>query len=207
MHRVGVCLLLAFLLAGCAVPRPLPTTEDPQAAYEARVDQLTPWRDWYLTGRLGVSLGDEGGSGRLDWRQAGDDTELQFRGALGQGAWRLEARPGFARIERGDGAVREAVGVDELVRAETGWQLPVVPLAWWVRGMAWPGGEVPAELSLNEDGTPRALVQAGWRVEFDRYESGPGDRVLPTRLDARRGDVRVKLAVSRWVAPGEKQGG
>lgn len=205
--RASAWLLGALLLGACAAPSPVPEAGDPQRAYAARVDQLSGWRDWSLTGRLGVTLGDDGGSGRLDWRQAGDESELRFRGALGQGAWRLRAEPGFARLERGDGGVREAPGVEALVLEETGWRLPVIPLGWWIRGMAWPGDDGTPLLALNEDGTPRTLEQAGWRVAFDRYERGPGDRLLPTRLDARRGDVRVKLAVSRWGAPGDRDGG
>ncbi len=201
------CLASAALLAACAGPKPAPDEDRAQLAYEARADHLSQWRSWSLTGRLGVTLGDDGGSGRLDWRQAENATELRFRGALGQGAWRLEARPDYARLERADGGSREAAGVEELVLAETGWQLPVTQLVWWVRGMAWPGGDAAPQLALNDDGTPRVLEQAGWRVEFDRYETGPGDRVLPTRLEALRGEVRVKLAISRWAAPGSQGDG
>lgn len=191
-------LLLCLLLAACAAPRPAPEPADADSAYAARAEELGRWQGWSLTGRLGVTQAEDGGSGRLDWTQRQDGLAMRFRGALGQGAWRLTSDPGSARLERADGAVREAADLDALVYAETGWAMPVRALAWWVRGLAWPGGGAPARLELNADGTPKSLEQQGWRVDYERYTAGPDERLLPSRLEARRGDVTIRLAVSRW---------
>ncbi|MEM1411071.1 MAG: lipoprotein insertase outer membrane protein LolB [Pseudomonadota bacterium] len=192
----GVLTLL--LLAGCATrPADRPATA-PETAYEARELRLAQWTEWQLTGRLGLSQGDEGGSGRLDWSQQSDSADLRFRGTLGQGAWHLYAATDGARLELADGQVREADQVEQLVNEATGWSVPVTALGWWVRGVAWPSGTAPTQLDLNDDGTPSRLDQAGWEVRYTRYGQGPGDLVLPTRLEAVRDGLVVKLAISRW---------
>lgn len=192
-------LLCAILLAACAAP-PVREPVDREAAYRDRTAQVGAWDGWSLTGRLGISMGDEGGSGRLEWRREGERSDLRFRGTLGQGAWRLTAEPGAALLEQADGTVRSADDVDVLVREATGWRVPVDGLAWWVRGLAWPDAETAAERILNADGTPSRLNQAGWTIEYSRWGEGPSGLPMPLRLEAVRGDLTVKLAISRWTA-------
>lgn len=186
------------MLAACASPAPRPAPGDAELAYDSRAAQLDDWPAWSLTGRLGITSVDEGGSGRLDWRQEGPAAELSFRGTLGQGAWRLTAAPEGARLELANGEVRVAARVEDLVREATGWSVPVVALGWWVRGLAWPDGDAPTSRSLNDDGTPNTLSQAGWDVSFTRYASGPDEIAMPSRLKAEKDGLVLKLAINRW---------
>lgn len=197
MIRWAPLLLAATLLGACAAPAPMTSTGEREAAYAERSEQLASWERWGLTGRLGVDGGEEGGSGRLDWNDSGEASSLQFRGALGQGAWRLDISPGITRLERSDGSIAEAADVDRLVWEETGWTLPVTALEWWVRGLAAPDRQAPERMELNPDGTIALLEQAGWRITFERYMDW-ADQSLPSRLEAVRDQLTVKLAVSRW---------
>ncbi len=161
--------LLVLLLAGCAAPQPrTPDLTAPDAAYRERAALLGSLSDWSFTGRLGLRQGDEGGSGRLDWMQRSATSELRFRGALGAGAWRLQAGPREARLILADGTERVGVDVVALVHETTGWRLPVDALAWWVRGLTAPQ-EIPAQaLELSDDGLPQSFQQAGWRLSRRR---------------------------------------
>jgi outer membrane lipoprotein LolB len=192
-------LLCLVLLSACATRPPESGVADRERLHEDRAARLLAWPGWSLTGRLGIQRGDEGGSGRLDWIVRGDRSRLDFRGTLGQGAWRLEVSPEVARLELKDGTVREARRVEDLVFDQTGWEAPVTALGWWVRGLAWPGGPAPARRELNPDGTLATLEQAGWRVDWTRYTTGADGQLLPSRLQLTRSDVSIKLAVSRWA--------
>jgi len=207
LRRTALLLPLVLLVAACAAPAPRSVPVDERrAAYDERADTLAAWDRWTLTGRLGVDAGEDGGSGRLDWDNEGAQRSLRFRGALGQGAWRLDIAPGDVRLQRANGSVTRATSVEELVLRETGWRLPVESLAWWVRGLATPDGPAPELLELNLDGTPALLDQRGWRVAYTRYENRQGVQ-LPTRLEAVRDEVRVKLAISRWRGETPPEGG
>lgn len=197
--------LFALLLVGCAAP-PLRDTADPASAYRDRAATVGAWDDWSLTARLGIRAGDDGGSGRLDWAQDASRSDLRFRGTLGQGSWRLVAEPGAARLEQADGSVRRSIDVEALVREATGWSVPVTALGWWVRGLAWPGADATGDRALNDDGTLRRLVQSGWTIEYERWGAGPSGQAMPTRLEAVRDDLSVKLAISRWSAEGAADG-
>lgn len=151
--------------------------------------------NWALDGKLAVSNDDDGGSGNLQWRNEPGLSELDFRGALGRGAWQLEIRPDQAILNLANGETWQAPDVSILVRDHVGWEVPVNSLAWWVRGLAAPG---PVdERQLDPDGRITLLSQEGWDVEYKKYKEFSG-MVMPTRLDARNGDQRVKFIMREW---------
>jgi len=191
---LGSCVVVC--LAACA-PTQKRTVEtgDLEQVYQARADYLQTIRHWSVEGRLAISDSNEGGSGRLFWEHGPDASQISFRGALGQGAWQLDARPDAARLEIADGRVYHAATVDELVRAQVGWRVPVDALAWWIRGLAMPPGA--EQKQLDDQGRPIFLQQLGWSIEFGKYLQHAG-AWLPSRLTARRDGYSVKLAVRAW---------
>jgi outer membrane lipoprotein LolB len=169
---------------------------DSDISYQDRAEKLALIRDWSLVGRISLADGKDGGSGRLQWVARDGLTELDFHGAMGRGAWNLQIEPTRAVLREANGSVQSAVAVDDLIQQRMGWPIPVDALQWWVRGLAAPG-EID-ELLLDSTGVPVKLAQFGWNVDFKRFDSDSG-LSLPTRLDARRDNYRVKLAVSTWL--------
>ena len=190
-------LVILSACSGVAVKEP---PGDRQAAYQARAETLTSIPDWGFTGKLSLDDGEEGGSGRLQWSVEQDNSVLEFHGAMGRGAWRLETGPGGAILSEANGHVQKADHVNELIQERIGWPVPVDALQWWVRGLAAPGE--PDVEELDENGLLVRLEQFDWSVEFNRYDSKTG-LALPARLEATRGSYRVKLAIGRWqMSPG-----
>ena len=202
--RTAVVLLLPALgialLPACAVTPPADAEQSArQPLYEQRAARLSLLENWALVGRLAVSDDEDGGSGKLSWRQQPGGSRMDFHGALGRGAWRLLSDTAGAELEFADGRRYRADSVDALVHGQIGWHVPVDKLAWWVRGLAAPG--VYAERLLDEEGRLSQLDQAGWSIEFGRYEAVAGE-ALPLRMTARQQDRTVKLAIRTWELPG-----
>ena len=192
-----------FLLSACSSTRTLPEDQAQRVSlYQSKIERLSPYRDWELEGRLAVANEKDGGSGMFRWRENGQESHMDFHGALGRGAWVLEAGPGEAEIRLADGTVRTAGTVTELVRREVGWKIPVDSLSWWVRGLEAPGKT--GKKLLDEEGNLTELKQNGWTIAFDRYRAFGGVS-LPVRLTARQADWKIKLAIRNWSLgdPGE----
>ena len=166
-----------------------------KAAYLSRAEKIAAIPEWRLVGRISLDDGDRGGSGRLQWEVRHDSSELDFHGAMGRGAWHLQISPEAAILKEANGAEQTAAGVNVLMQDRMGWSIPVDALQWWVRGLAAPGA-IEDEI-FDHEGRLLSLDQFGWSVDFSRYDSIVGV-ALPIRLDARRDNYRVKLAVSRW---------
>lgn len=173
-----------------------PSDSDARSAlYQSRYDEISSRVIWELDGRLAVNDGQDGGSGNFKWAQDKDSTLMDFHGALGRGAWRLEADAFGAILELADGEVYQAGNVTALVRRQLGWQIPVDALEWWVRGLEAPGGT--PDLELDEQGLLLGLKQFGWDIEYDRY-SDSEVVVMPYKMTARCDNQTVKLVVRRW---------
>ena len=204
--KPALFLLFALALAqapGCSSVRPLDTEQAARLPlYEERAARLGQRESWSLEGRLAVSDEDDAGSGFLSWQQQPGGSRMDFHGALGRGAWRLLADTNGAELEFADGRRYRAESIDELVRAQVGWQVPVEALAWWVRGLAAPGKL--QQRVLDEEGRLSLLQQGGWHIEFGRYGMADGE-AMPARVIARQQDRSVKLAIRKWELSGSHE--
>jgi outer membrane lipoprotein LolB len=192
---------LAILLTACASA---PSTDgtlsktERKKRYESRAAIIQMHQSWALDGKLAVSDGEDGGSGKLKWRTQPGLSELDFRGTFGRGAWQLAIRPGRSVLNLANGDTWEASDVSILVRKHVGWDVPVDALQWWVRGLAAPGRY--SSRDIDDSGRLTLLSQDGWNVEYQRYQEFAG-MALPTKLEARSGDHQVKLVMRSWNIP------
>lgn len=195
--RQAALAVMVLILAGCSAA----TVRDDsparrEALYESRLERIETLGAWKLEGRLAVSNSSDGGSGSFRWQTEGLRTRMSFHGALGRGAWQLQAGSTGAELELADGGRYRAGTVGELVEQHLGWEVPVDALAWWVRGLAAPGETVTR--TLDEQGRVSTLQQRDWLVEYGRYREVDGIE-MPGKITARQGERMVKLAVRNWI--------
>lgn len=198
-------LTLALSLSACvSQPARAPVPVDPQQARQAEL-QRASLADWSLSGRVAISGGRQGGSGRIDWTQRGARYDITLAAPVTRQGWRLSGDAGSARLEGIEGGPRESADVEELLFAATGWDVPVRAMVDWVRAVAAPEQVYgPAQVTFGPGNLPALIGQAGWRIEYrDWYEAGVGQPALPRRIEATRDDARVRLLVDGWtVVPG-----
>ena len=191
-----VALASCVLLAGCAAPRVRTVAPDSAmlAKQAAREQTLAAKPDWQLAGRLGVSTGNDSGSGSLQWKQDGAAFRFSVHAPVTGKTWVLTGDPHHAVLEGLRDRPVEGDDAAALLERELGWHVPVAELAAWVRG-ARASGEATVE--FREDGLPATIVQDGWKIEYPDYDTSTTPP-LPRKVFASRGDYRVRLAVSAW---------
>jgi outer membrane lipoprotein LolB len=200
-RAIGACALL--LLAACAARQPreaLPPVATAPAVHQAeRAATLAGRPDWSLQGRVALSNGRDGGSGRLDWTQAGETYTVSLSAPITRQSWRLAGGPDGATLEGLEGGPRSGADPAELLRQATRWEIPVEALGDWVRGL--PADEAvhgPAQLDFGADGRLARIAQDGWTIGYASWAAVDGVE-LPVRLDARRGEASVRLVVDAWL--------
>ena len=202
LFRSVAAAMAVLALAACAPrvarvpPQDVADRAQLLAAQSAREAMLAESPDWSLAGRLAVSVAGEGGSGRLDWRQRGEATEIRLSAPVTRQSWVLAAAPGRARIDGLPEGPREGADAEALLREATGWTVPLSDLSAWVRGARAPG---PAAIDFGPDGLPVLIRQDGWTVEYRAWDGGEPAR--PLRVFARRGEASVRLVVDAWGSP------
>lgn len=202
MRRRRACLVLALgaVLGGCAsVPgRPAPGADD--ARWQAHRETVAALDRFTLTGRVAIQHGAEGGGAKLRWRQTGQDSDLRIMAPLAQGTFRLEGNEQAVVLTAPDGRQYRAASFEALMAAHVGWSFPVDGARYWVRGIPDPAQPVE-NLALDSAGRLSDLAQAGWRISVLEY--GPGLGVtLPKRLFLNAGELKIRLAIDGWTAPG-----
>lgn len=192
IRSVAVASTLAvLLLTGCASRPLLPVDGGDRAV------QLEAAPTWSFRGRIAVSDGREGGSGRVEWRIDGDYYLVEVRAPVSGTTWRLSGGDGLAQLDGVHPEPVRDVDPEALLAREVGWHLPVAAARDWVRGVPVDGGS--ARILPDGAGLPAQIVEQGWRIDYlDWFPAEAGRPALPRRLVARRGPHEVRLAVSDW---------
>ncbi len=196
-----MCLLVGIgLLSACATqtPRaPLPPAQRSAALarQDARETVLSAHPQWHLTGRVGLSNGQRGGSGRIDWQQDRAAYVVALSAPITRQSWRIIGNKASARLEGLDGGTRTGPDAHALLREATGWEIPVTALSAWVRGARAPGSGA-ARLQFDVDGRLAKMQQAGWTLDYDDWQQDASLGIeLPRRINAQRGESKVRLVV------------
>lgn len=206
--------IAALLLLTACVAQPvrqaLPAAQSAaaEALQVAREAALRRQPAWSLQGRIAVSNGRNGGSGRIDWTQDDRRFDVSLSAPVTRQSWRLVGDAGSARLEGLDGGTRDGPDAATLLRDTTGWEIPVTALADWVRGVRAQGAGTASAL-YGVDGRLLRMEQGGWTIDYHwpapatapspAATAAGAPPTLPTRLDARRGDASVRLIVDQWA--------
>lgn len=149
---------------------------------------------WSVSGRAAIRDGRRGGQLAFDWQAVGERHRIHLRTVTGGRQWVLEFEPGYAELEGTD--VGRIVGPDpnELVEAAVGWQVPVVELSDWIRGLV---GTAPARVEYARDGTLKQVSMAAWQLTYHRFDELDG-QLMPVSLEAESPPYRVRLVLRAW---------
>ncbi len=190
---------LLLLLAGCAAEPGKPPAADTWQVHSARLAQLDDWR---AEGKLALRTATLSESVSMLWQQRGIASRVQLQGPLGINATTISSDGRQLEIHRGEEHRVLDLKEPGALESQTGWDLPLAALPYWLKGMPAPGLEVEA-LELNPEGTLlQALRQGAWEVRYEQYAVF-GDLYLPTRLHILRRDTSAKVILREWqLTPG-----
>lgn len=197
--RLLAAAMLAIAIAGCAGPRVKPVAADSAhlADQAAREHALAARPTWSVRGRLGVSDGRDSGSGSLEWSQREDAYSFSLHAPVTGKTWVLSGDDTHALLQGVRDQPLAGSNAQSLLETELGWHVPVAELAFWVRAMRAPGA---ARMTFRSDGLPATIEQSGWTVDYLDYDAGQSPP-LPSRVFARKGNYKVRLAIQSWTFP------
>lgn len=195
MSRLLLLALYAALTA-CAARGPV-SPAGPPTAFADRMAALDLLDEWTLQGQLALKGARDSASGSVQWRQGRDGFDLRMHGAFGRGGLRLSENTAGARLERADQPPVEASSAAILLAdALPDTPLPLASLRYWVTGRPAPGAVEARQ--LDADNRLSLLRQNGWEIRYLEYQPVP-PWVLPSKLQARQGDVELRLAIKNWL--------
>ena len=190
-HIRLIALTALFLLGACTSPGP--TVPGDRASQQQALAQMDSWT---ARGKVALRSPDSSESASMLWQQRGEHTEIYLSGPVGVGATTLKSDGQTLEMRRGNDRQVFDISSRAALARNTGWDLPLAALPYWLRGLAAPRGEVQAS-SVDAAGRLATLEQDGWSVTYSNYQSVDG-LILPGRLEAVQGDTRVKVIIHSW---------
>ena len=146
-----------------------------------------------MGGRAAISHGKQSGNLGVEWEDAGAAGYLVVLTApITRQGWRLQERDGRATLEGMAGGPRAGADGAALLREATGFEIPVQALRHWLRGV--PDPSRPLDKAAFAGDRLAALVQGGWQIDYLAFDA----QGRPSRMNASRGDDRVRLVIDRW---------
>ncbi len=194
MCRQFILIAVLMALSACTLQ---PVVKPAQISdWQDFVDHQTLLTQWRIQAKLGYRAPGDSGSALLEWHQNQHHFDVHLSGPFGAYATRISGDPEHVILQRGD-EQHFATSSADLTRQLLGLPLPVEALTWWVRGIPTP--DQPVDKRTHSDtGTLSFLSQAGWDLEFSRYENING-WLLPGKISGQQGDLSFKLIINKWT--------
>jgi outer membrane lipoprotein LolB len=194
-------ITLSILLAGCSTTTaPMSAVGDNTVAmsWPQRQQQLQQLTAWQLQGAIGITQAKQRWSASVNWQQQNaNNYALRLFGPFGAGAVQLTGNANQV-ILRSSSQPQPltASSPEALIQQQTGWDLPVSNLYYWVRGLPIPAAAITQQ---QFDAAHRLieLQQAGWDVQYISYANIQGID-LPYKIVLSNNNFNIKLVIKQW---------
>jgi len=100
------------------------------------------------------------------------------------------------RFRAADGSDLMADDLPQMMQHELGFDLPVVNLRYWIRGL--PTATGGASIVRDSEQHIRSLRQQGWLVEYGPYQVF-GDRYMPRKIRIQKDAYDIRVVVYDWL--------
>ena len=195
MNRLCKTTLLAIslLLTACSNFQQ-PNAPKTSPSWQQHKAQLLAIKGWEISGKIGIRTPQDSNSASLKWQQQQQNYQIKIRGPLGQGGASIVGTPEQVSVDIAGEGTFTGPSPEDILFSQLGWDIPISDIYWWIRGL--PAPDKPYQHSLL-DNRINQLQQAGWNVEYLRYNSL--DPTLPRKLRLTRGELKITLVISSWI--------
>ena len=196
------CFASLCILTACTTVNQRPTQEaPPPSSIPEQKQSIAPTvsaaslSSWELSGAIAARNSKKGWTASLNWLQQGsNDYQIRLFGPLGGGTIIIE-KHGSAITYRDGTKKITSNNASDLLQKETGTQLPVPNLYYWVRGVPAPGALSSSHRDNNDHLT--SLNQAGYQIDYTEFTTVNGMN-LPSKIRLQGHGILIKLVIKHW---------
>ena len=204
---VLLSVITSLLLSACSQNRnvapaknPLVQTADKNTAWKMRQQQLAKKPNWTLISKIVLRYREDHWNFGLNWNQRNiNNYQMQIKNPLtGAIIAKLDKKPQQVSLLSSDGRTYRDTDEERLLQRQSGVQLPLKGMQYWVRGLSSPQYKVD-KLTLDAQGRPQVIYQAGWKISYSRYLSNRFD-AMPRKVVITRDkdSLYLKMIAKQW---------
>jgi outer membrane lipoprotein LolB len=190
-------LLIASLLAALTSCTTFSPASPPlKMSWKERQLKLKRLNTWNIQGVIAIHATSNSGSATLNWQQTHQNYVLALFGPLGMGSIQIQGQPGNVLLRNAQGQEYRARSPEQLLHDQTGWDLPISSLYYWVRGLPAPGPVSKYEFDAYH--RIAKLTQQNWQIYFRQYGRFHQNE-LPTKIELVHPGLKIKLVIYEWL--------
>jgi outer membrane lipoprotein LolB len=122
-----------------------------------RQKQLQNIQSFETKGKVSFKQGKNGGNATFQWKQSHDHYNISLIGALGIAAIHIQNNGHEVCLTTSRGEKMKAKSAEQLIKQSLGWDIPVTPLVYWLRGIPAP---TPGQASVQAHAHSQEHAQA-----------------------------------------------
>ncbi|MFC3647466.1 lipoprotein insertase outer membrane protein LolB [Planctobacterium marinum] len=188
MHKILVILSI-LLLSACAT-RPEIRFQD--ASVAGKFPQ-----HWTIDGRIAFKSPEEKFSASMTWEQDDQDYLLRLSKLIGGTLLTMQKTGERVLLEVDDNTFTDS-NATRLIYQNTGWNIPVDDLKYWISGRLNQAGASVKAVQRDENGRLWSFTsQDGWRVKYQNYKVFSGT-ALPHNILLSHNKLQLKIRISEW---------
>jgi outer membrane lipoprotein LolB len=170
--------------------------ETPEGMWQLRSADLLALDRWAIKGRAAIVQGKDGWNAGMNWRQTGNNYQINLTGPFSQGGVVLTGNKEQVTLFLGDGQKISSTSPESLLQENMNLKMPVSALRDWIRGLPYQKQKVD-EVKFDVEGRIVFLKQQDWEVEVLRYV--PFEQLeMPAKIFIKHPDLSVKLIIQDW---------
>lgn len=196
-NNVIISLSTLILLSSCSTPSMMQESSVPvtKEAVAHRKENTKKVSAWEISGAIAAKNRVKGWSASMNWVQNSINSyQIRLMGPLGAGTVLISKQGGTVTFQDGPKKI-SSHNADQLLLQQTGIQLPVNNLYYWIRGLPAPGA-----ISAEKHDKLNHLVQlqqAGYTIEYSNFSS-VNDTELPRNVRLTGNGLMIKVVIKSW---------
>jgi len=203
-----LCLVSSLmLLTACSSTQVVKTTTksvaqsaSKQTSWEMRQQSLAKKYAWALNSKIALRYRDDHWNFGLNWKQrAINNYQMEIKNPLtGAIIAKLDKNQNSVSLFSNDGQTHRDTDEERLLQRQSGVSLPLKGMQYWVRGLTSPLYKVD-KIVLDAHGRPQTLYQAGWKINYSRYQNARFDAMpVKTIITRDKDNVYLKMIAKHW---------
>ena len=162
---------------------------------QAEFQTLSEIQNWDLKAQIAVRTQKMPGVLLCSGNKINRTYHITLFGPLGSNAVELRGSSGRVQMSTSDGKTLSLAPLEQLLKQQVGWAIPVSNLRYWVRGIPVPG--IAAQKQLDTYNHLINLQQQGWNIQFLHYTSVRHIDV-PSKIFLNNPELNVKILINQW---------
>jgi outer membrane lipoprotein LolB len=202
MIRLFILCFCVTVLTSCATKAIDPTaiTDESHQLWQAHQQNLKPFQQWFIRGRVALFVDDDVYNLGLGWKREGDISTFKLEAALGQGVIQINKDAHGVELRTSEGENFTGSNAQQVLYESTGLIIPVEGLETWIKGIPHQGSNYLPDIDAS--GRAMSIQQDGWLINFFEYQpvklAEAGTRDLPHMLYMKHDNIALKLVIDQW---------